>query len=320
MTAFADELAGTLERMLEWRSSVGYAESTYRCTLGPFLEYCAEAWPGAGALAPEMVDGWLALKGFTANSQAVFVGRVREYARFANFEGRADFVPGEEYTVRREAYQPYLFADSELAAVFRALDSYASAAHNGAVLLPELVVPVWARLLYCSGLRPQEPPALLRADVDAGTGDLCIRQTKRSRDRHVIMSADMAGLCARYDALCDPGRTWFFERFDGRPYDAQWFCAIWHRAIARGGVRLRGRARPYDLRHAFATRNLARWIDAGNDAMSLLPALSAYLGHADLNSTLYYVHLLPERLRASAGVDWELLSAASVLPGGGAPS
>lgn len=130
MTAFADELAGTLERMLEWRSSVGYAESTYRCTLGPFLEYCAEAWPEAGALAPEMVDGWLALKGFTANSQAVFVGRVREYARFANFEGRADFVPGEEYTVRREAYQPYLFADSELAVVFRALDSYASAAPN----------------------------------------------------------------------------------------------------------------------------------------------------------------------------------------------
>ena len=74
------------------------------------------------------------------------------------------------------------------------------------------------------------------------------------------------------------------------------------------------------LRHAFATRNLARWIDVGNDAMSLLPALSAYLGHSDLNSTLYYVHLLPERLRASAGVDWELLSAASLLAGGGAPS
>ena len=60
-------------------------------------------------------------------------------------------------------------------------------------------------------------------------------------------------------------------------------------------------------RHAFATRNLARWVDAGNDATSLLPALSAYLGHSDLNSTLHYVHLLPERLRASAGVDWELL-------------
>ena len=72
------------------------------------------------------------------------------------------------------------------------------------------------------------------------------------------------------------------------------------------------------LRHAFASRNLARWIDAGNDVMALLPALSAYMGHSELASTLYYVHLLPERLRASAGVDWELLSAASLRPGGGA--
>ena len=316
MTAFAGELRGTLDRMLEWRSAVGYAESTYRCTLGPFLERCGERWPGAGALTPDMVDDWLALKGYSPNTQAVFVGRVREYARFANFEGRADFIPGEEYTVSRIAFQPYLFTDEELAATFRAVDSYRSVAHNGAILLPELVVPVWSRLLYCSGLRPQEPPSLLRADVDADAGDLYIRQTKRNRDRHVLMSDDMAGLCARYDALCDPERTWFFERFDGKPYDAQWFCAIWHRAIERGGARLRGRARPYDLRHAFATRSLARWIDSGNDVMSLLPALSAYLGHSDLNSTLYYVHLLPDRLRASAGVDWGLLSAACAEGGG----
>lgn len=62
------------------------------------------------------------------------------------------------------------------------------------------------------------------------------------------------------------------------------------------------------LRHAFASRNIIRWIDAGRDVMELLPYLSAYMGHSELTSTLYYVHLLPEKLRRSKGVDWDFLS------------
>jgi integrase len=51
-----------------------------------------------------------------------------------------------------------------------------------------------------------------------------------------------------------------------------------------------------------------RWVDEGRDVMVLLPFLSAYMGHSELNSTLYYVHLLPERIRKSAGIDWSLFS------------
>lgn len=32
------------------------------------------------------------------------------------------------------------------------------------------------------------------------------------------------------------------------------------------------------------------------------------MGHSELTSTLYYVHLLPEKLRRSKGVDWDFLS------------
>ena len=49
--------------------------------------------------------------------------------------------------------------------------------------------------------------------------------------------------------------------------------------------------------------------------MELLPYLSAYMGHSELTSTLYYVHLLPENLRRSKGVDWDRLS--RIYGGGG---
>ena len=44
------------------------------------------------------------------------------------------------------------------------------------------------------------------------------------------------------------------------------------------------------------------------EVMELLPYLSAYMGHAELTSTLYYIHLLPEKLRKAKGIDWQKFS------------
>ena len=41
----------------------------------------------------------------------------------------------------------------------------------------------------------------------------------------------------------------------------------------------------------------------------MLPFLRAYMGHSEMSSTLYYVHLLPENMRRSAKVDWAKLNA-----------
>jgi len=51
-----------------------------------------------------------------------------------------------------------------------------------------------------------------------------------------------------------------------------------------------------------------RWVDAGQDVTSLLPYLCTYMGHSELSSTFYYVHLLPERIRQTARIDWSQFS------------
>ena len=303
-----ERLEGVLSRMLEWRKAAGYAFETHRDQLSPFVKYVGGRWPDEPLVTAGMVDGWLADCDYSPNSQLVFISCLRVFARFSNFEGWADFVPGREYSVRREAYYPHLFTEEQLTALFLAVDSYEAGCAGGRALAPDLVLPVWTRLLYCCGMRPGEPPRLRRADVDLGTGDVFIRQSKRHKDRHIIMSSDMAGLCARYDALCERGRTWFFERRDGKPYDTSWYDRAWRRILSRADVDWGGPApRPYDLLHQFASANLVRWMDVGGDAAGLLPALSSYMGHSKLESTLYYVHLLPERLRTSSRVNWDAL-------------
>ena len=84
-----------------------------------------------------------------------------------------------------------------------------------------------------------------------------------------------------------------------------YFVTVPKHCWKRSGLQAHGHPRPYDLRHAFATRNLIRWIDNGLDINHLLPYLSTYMGHSELDSTFYYIHLLPERIRKSAGINWK---------------
>ena len=303
---FGDGLREAFEQMMLYREAVGYATATYRSSVPPFIDYCARNYTDGRVITQQMIDGWLAHYPYTANSRAVFVSLIREYTRYLHFLGRDDFIPDDDYSTKRIAFSPYLFTDEELRRLFVAFDG-CTGATCGKRYFPEMILPVYSRLLVCCGMRPQEPPALLCEDVDLLTGDIYIRQSKRHKDRHIIISDDMLELCRRYDSLAGK-RYWFFQKWDGGPYSTSWYNQIWRRLWKKIAPTGRSASRPYDLRHAFASRNIILWIEAGKDVMELLPYLSAYMGHSELTSTLYYVHILPEKLRSSSRIGWEQLS------------
>lgn len=303
---FEERLRDAFEQMMAYRNAVGYATATYRSSVPPFIDHCARNYADSTVITQEMVDSWLASYPYSVNSRAAFISLLREYTKYLRFLGHNDYIPDEEYSTKRIAFQPYLFTDDELRGLFATIDSYTGST-CGKRYLPEVVLPVYSRLLYCCGMRPQEPPALLSRDVDLSTGDIYIRQSKRHKDRHIIISEDMLELCNKYDAFAGK-RDWFFQKWNGRPYETSWYNQMWRRLLKKSQIIWRGTPRPYDLRHAFASRNIARWMEAGKDAMELLPYLSAYMGHSELTSTLYYIHMLPEKLRSSAKIDWENLS------------
>ena len=153
-------------------------------------------------------------------------------------------------------------------------------------------------------------------DVDFSAGTLFIRKSKFHSERVVGLSAQMLELLAKYKRRLDrivPNSTYLFPKRDGQPVGkhglADYFRDRW---LATSG-RLRNgpapRARVYDLRHRFASTVLQRWMDEGREMYVMLPFLRAYMGHSEMSSTLYYVHLLPENMRRSAKVDWAKLNA-----------
>ena len=160
-------------------------------------------------------------------------------------------------------------------------------------------MPVLFRTIYACGLRASEARLLRFGDVDAETGVLTIRDGKGGKDRQVPVSAPLRERLARYHAQI-AGRTggdWFFPGRKGLPLtlmnvNRNFRRFLWQARIPHGG---RGHGpRVHDLRHTMAVNNLRSWFARGEDAGALLPVLQAYMGHASIADTDYYLRLTAE--------------------------
>lgn len=164
-------------------------------------------------------------------------------------------------------------------------------------------------LLAVSGLRISEAIALDRGDVDLQAGMLTIRNTKFNKTRLVPLSKSAIAALRRYakqreqalpvvttPAFFVSERGWRITDCATRYNFAKVSRAAGLRAPAEGYRHGHG-PRVHDLRHSFAARTMVNWYRAGVDVERELPKLSAYLGHAHINDTYWYIEAVPELLQ-----------------------
>jgi len=304
--AFAEILSNHYDEMLKLRVSLGYSVGRNPQMVSEFITFCGERFPDGICITKEIIDCWLQNRVFVTNATHNYaMAKIRGFSRYLESVGIPAYVPGEDYSVRHIQYTPYVLTDDELTQLFETIDS--SPPHS---LSPrrEYIVPVLFRMMYCCGMRPTEPASLLVEDVDLKTGEVYIRQSKGFKDRRILMSADLTRMCCEYAVRTMP-QKYFLEREPNVGIYQDWIHNQFQVCLRRSGLPKRGRLRPYDLRHNFAARTMMRWVNEGRDVTALAPYLSTYMGHSDFSSTLYYIHLLPERLLKSSGIDWAKLSA-----------
>lgn len=308
MNTFEDKLYAQLNGMIEHRRSLGYKETTTYSTLHPFIDYCGEVFPNATKLTEEMLSSWLAFRKYDSpNTTNAFLTCFNNLSSFIRLCGESAYLAnGGEFRVNSIEFIPTLLDDGQIKSLFHAIDT--TLTRRKCDPPTEIISPVLFRFMFCAGMRPAEPLQLLKDDVDLATGDVFIRKSKKNKDRHIIISEDMRNLCIQFDSLQDPQRTYFFEH-DKAPLNRRWMTHHFRRLTRKSGIGSASETlRPYDLRHMFASRAIMKWIDNKQEVMELLPYLSVYMGHEDINNTLYYVHLLPERLKASSGINWEVFN------------
>ena len=138
------------------------------------------------------------------------------------------------------------------------------------------------------GLRAAEAVDLRWDQVDFRTATLHVRRVKQgSASTHPILGDELRAL-RRLQRDQEPKSTFVFTSERGAPFTTPGFARMIERAGAE--AKLGYKAHPHMLRHAcgFALAN------KGHDTR----ALQAYLGHRNIQHTVRYTELAPDRFKA----------------------
>ena len=165
-------------------------------------------------------------------------------------------------------------------------------------------------MLYGAGLRISEALRLTFADVDLTTAVLHIRESKFYKTRLVPIGPDLTrilnSVCRRTTTAdhATPASPFFVSRRGRRGNSERCREGVLpaprprrHRTLRRQPEH---QPRLHDLRVTFAVHRLVSWYRSGADLQRLLPQLSTYLGHINVQGTQRYLALTPELLREAS--------------------
>ena len=162
------------------------------------------------------------------------------------------------------------------------------------------VIQTMLKLTYCLGLRPSETTHLVVDDIRLQDGIAFIRETKFYKSRVVPFGEEVSRMLEDYllwrsgivvrRCVCD---NHLFIDKRGNPVKLSSFQQAFRFIRDKAGIHRLDTAcsdaRLQDLRHTFATNRVAQWYKDGKDVQALLPVLSTYLGHSNLDSTAVYI-------------------------------
>lgn len=140
---------------------------------------------------------------------------------------------------------------------------------------------------YGGGLRMNELRMLKITDVDVDRKCIHIRMGKGKKDRYVLLSNLLAKKFYAYLAACKP-RVYLFEgQIPGEPMGERSIQYVINEALKRTDIKKQ--VSMHTLRHCFATHLLEDGVD--------IHSIQRLLGHADLRTTMVYLHVAQIRPR-----------------------
>ena len=299
-------LREAIERYVLWRRAHGAKFTTGASLLRRFLDH-ADRDAACDAVTTEQVLTYLAEGPPTRHRENRYYA-LAGFWRHAISRGHAARSPMPDEAPRSPVRSPpYIYSRDELARLFD--PATVEASRRGAVQLDAVTFRTLLLLLYGAGLRVGEATRLTLADVDLANAVLTIRATKFYKSRLVPVGPQLAAALASYIAVqragCPaPGESFLLANQDGTRLASSTVQDAFDelRRVAGVGRAAGGRTIPrlHDLRHSFAVHRLTSWYRQGADVQRLLPVLSTYLGHADLEGTKVYLSMTPELLEQAS--------------------
>jgi integrase/recombinase XerD len=239
---------------------------------------------------------WYALTPYNSiKTQAAKHGVLKAFCVYLNNIGVPAYVPQETFK-KNPKYDAHIYTNTELKALFAVIDKSQSV--ESECPYRGIMMPIFFRILYTSGLRVSELRLLRIKDFDLEKSVITVRSGKNNKDRlvpvHPLLSQKSKGI---KDAvhLTSSEDEFFFMIKPGKPMSLQNIYKNFRRYLEKAGISHTGRGpRVHDFRHTFCVNLLHKWTVQKQDLEAMLPYLRTILGHESFKETAYYLKLTEE--------------------------
>lgn len=298
---FASAFATDLSDYLAFKGAMGFYGASRIWYLKKFDAYCTRN--DLSVFDQATVEGWVTEQLRSCGQHRSWMSYIRDFGRWlVVHRDPGAYVLSEKWKAKFVRVTPYLLTAEQVEAFFTA----ATRIKADSPWAWQAVA--FFTLMHCCGIRTGEARALAREDVDLGNRQITIIASKAGRSRRLPLTSEVTAILRTCDhvtqAHVGPRRTFFVSRA-GTPVTPAAVGVMFNRIWDQAGLPrpAGGKApRPYDFRHHFAYANLQRWMAQGTDTAAMLPYLSAYMGHATVESTYYYIHTSPDFMDAYAHI------------------
>lgn len=309
------DLENYFQDFIDFKRSTGLKYISEVKVLKYFARYCREKYQDD--IIPEhAIFEWVHENdNRSQKTKSTTAGIMGEWAKYMFSLGYMQMRIPDIRCPRNTAFVPHIFTASEMESIWRTVDSIKPVRQY-----PNLhrCIPVLFRLLYSCGPRISEALAITKENIDFNRNIITLRKTKLDKDRWLPMCNSMANSLRKYlegmPEYKSNDAPVFYYRY-GEQLSVSSVYGRFRMTLRQSGIPYEGKLRGprlHDFRHTFAVTAMNHLSDKGYDLYVSLPILSAYLGHAGIQSTERYVRLTEDRL--STATDSIQLNLPNIFP------
>lgn len=273
-------------------SSTAATESFCRC----FDRFLVSQGVAEKEIPRAVTEDWCRKRSYESPSTRFRrVSQPRQFCVYLAERGYKVYIPPRKAAPKRQKYEAHIFSDDELRRFFYAVDHPKFT--NAATFRRDLMLPLYFRILYTSGMRENELATIRVADIDIDKATITVRNGKNGKDRLVPFHPTLVDRCEKVMRLLDkPLRPddYFFQIKAGKCPSERYIYQGFRHILEQAGISHLGRGkgpRVHDFRHTYCVNLLRKWIREKRNLLAWMPYMQTMLGHSGFEETAYYLRL-----------------------------
>lgn len=291
---FKSILRDEIHEFISLKRALGFKYESEEGILRRIDAYFTSANLTAREVSRELCEGWCRKQSHESPANhASRISVMRVFCRYLNDVGIPAYIPPGNLTTKRQKYDAHIYTTDELDRFFAAVDASKSlpleCPYRG------LVMPIFFRILYTSGLRVSELRLARVKDIDLDEGYIFVKGGKNRKDRLVPIHPTLVSRCCELKKAIhkdSPDDEYFFMQYPGRAMTLVNVYRNFRRYLEKAGIPHTGKGpRVHDFRHTYCVNLLLKWSSEGKDLMAYIPYMRTMLGHEGFEETAYYLKL-----------------------------